>query len=64
MTVTGKIVPKVLSADDGYTTEQRRVIDAQIEEARKGPYYGPFETADAAIQFLHKEILKRKGNNR
>ena len=54
------IIPKLPSADDEYTTEHRRVIDAQLEEARKGPYYGPFETADAAIKFLRKEIRKRK----
>jgi hypothetical protein len=64
MTVTGKIVSKVPSADDEYTSAQRRMINAQLEEARKGPYHGPFKTADAAIKFLRKEIHKRQGTNR
>jgi AbrB family looped-hinge helix DNA binding protein len=56
------IIPKLPTADDEYTSAQRRVIDAQLEEAAKGPYYGPFETADAAVKFLHQEIRKRKTN--
>jgi len=56
------IIPKLPSADDEYTPAQRRVIDAQLDEAAKGPYYGPFETADAAIKFLHREIRKRKSS--
>jgi hypothetical protein len=40
--------------------DQRRLIDAQLKEAAKGPYHGPFETAGAAIDFLHREIRKRK----
>ena len=56
------IIPKLPTADDEYTSEQRRVIDAQLAEAAKGPYYGPFETADAAVKFLHEEIRKRKTN--
>ena len=54
------IVPKLPSADDEYTSEQRRVIDARLVEARKGPYYGPFETADEAVKFLRREIRRRK----
>lgn len=54
------IIPKVPTTDDEYTPAQRRVLDAQLKEARKGPYYGPFETADAAIKFLRQEIRKRK----
>ena len=54
------IIPKLPSADDEYTPEQRRIIDAQLDEAAKGPYYGPFETADAAVKFLRTEIRKRK----
>jgi AbrB family looped-hinge helix DNA binding protein len=53
------IIPKLPSVDE-YTPEQRRVIDAQLQEAAKGPYYGPFETADDAVRFLHQEIRKRK----
>ena len=54
------IIPKLPSADDEYTSAQRRVIDAQLKEAAKGPYYGPFETADAAIKFLRAESRTRK----
>jgi len=56
------IIPKLPSADDEYTTEQRRIVDSQLAEAAKGPYYGPFETADAAIRFLHQEVSKRKSS--
>ena len=56
------IIPKLPPAAE-YTQAQRRVIDAQLDEATNGPYYGPFETADAAIDFLHHEIRKRKANN-
>ena len=55
------IIPELPSADNEYTPEQRRTIDAQLAEARKGPYYGPFETADDAIKFLYKEMCRRKG---
>lgn len=54
------IVPKLPVADEEYTPAQRRIIDARLRQARKGPYYGPFATADEAIAFLHKEIRKRR----
>ena len=54
------IIPKLPSADDEYTPAQRRVIDAQLDEADKGPFYGPFETADDAIKFMRQEVRKRK----
>ena len=54
------IIPKLPPADDEYTATQRRAVDAQLDEAAKGPYYGPFETADDAIKFLRDEIRKRK----
>ena len=50
------IIPDLPAAADEYTPGQRRVIDARLTEARKGPYYGPFETADEAGAFLRKEI--------
>jgi hypothetical protein len=53
------IIPKLPSADDQYTPAQRRVLDVQLKDAAKGPYYGPFETADAAIKFLRSEIRTR-----
>ena len=45
---------------DDYTTAQRQIIDAQLEEARKGPNHGPFQTAEQAIRFIRKEARKRK----
>ena len=54
------ILPVLPVAHDEYTAEQRQRIDAELTEASKGPYYGPFETADAAIKFLKKEIPSRK----
>jgi bifunctional DNA-binding transcriptional regulator/antitoxin component of YhaV-PrlF toxin-antitoxin module len=40
------IVPKLPAADDEYTPAQRRIIDARLRKARKGPYYGPFDSVD------------------
>src|SRR5580693_3157104 len=54
------IIPELPSADDEYTPAQRRVIDAQLTEAKKGPYHGPFSTADQAIKYLNKELRARK----
>jgi bifunctional DNA-binding transcriptional regulator/antitoxin component of YhaV-PrlF toxin-antitoxin module len=57
------IIPNLPTADE-YTPAQRRVIDARIAQARKGPYHGPFKTADEAIAFLNKEIGKRRAAKR
>jgi bifunctional DNA-binding transcriptional regulator/antitoxin component of YhaV-PrlF toxin-antitoxin module len=54
------VVPKLPVADAEYTPAQRRVIDARLRDARKGPY-GPLETADEAIGFVRKQIRNRKG---
>lgn len=54
------IVAQTRTRNDEYTAAERRIIDAGITEARKGPYYGPFNTADEAIRFLNKEIKLRK----
>jgi hypothetical protein len=47
-------------AGDEYTPAQRRIIDARLTEARKGPYHGPFQTAEEAIRFIRKETRNRK----
>src|SRR5438105_4619093 len=65
----GKIVltPKLVidrstfpNADREYTPAQRKIIDARLaeseEDLRNGRTFGPFEAADQAIKFLHKEI--------
>jgi AbrB family looped-hinge helix DNA binding protein len=50
------ILPKLPAAVDEYTPEQRRTINTRLDEAEKGPFYGPF-TAREAAAFL-KENLK------
>jgi bifunctional DNA-binding transcriptional regulator/antitoxin component of YhaV-PrlF toxin-antitoxin module len=50
------IVRKPAAASDEYTPAQRQIIDARLREARKGPYFGPFETAGEAIKFIRREI--------
>jgi len=54
------IVPKLSAPHDEYTPAQRRIVDARLDEAEKGPFHGPFNTAGEAIKFLHKEIRSRK----
>ena len=58
------IIPKLPSAEGEYTPEQRRAVDARLAHARKGPYYGPFNTADEAVKLLRKEIRSRKTGKR
>ena len=53
------IIPELPSADDEYTPAQRRAIDVQLAEARKGPYYGPFDTAKEMIAHMKGELKKR-----
>jgi hypothetical protein len=53
------ITAKPLTAADEYTPEQRRVIDAQLAEAEKGPFHGPFGTADEMIAHIKGELKKR-----
>ena len=52
------------NADDDYTPEQRRIVDARLAESeddhKNGRTRGPFETADEAIKFPHKELRTRK----
>jgi AbrB family looped-hinge helix DNA binding protein len=58
------IIPELPSADAEYTPAQRRVVDTRLAEARKGPYHGPFDSADEAIRFLRKEIRTRKAKRK
>ncbi len=57
------LIPKLPSADDEYTPEQRRIIDARLakadEDIRKGRTYGPFNTADEMITSMKSELKKR-----
>ena len=58
------IVPELPRADDEYTPAQRRIIDARLREARQGPYFGPFTTAEEAIAFLRNQVRKRRRKKR
>ena len=56
------ILPKLPSADDEYTPEQRRIIDARLakadEDIKHGRLYGPFETHEEFVASLHREAKK------
>ena len=43
---------KLPAPNDGYTPEQRRMIDARLAAAEKGPYYGPFRNGSEIAAFL------------
>jgi len=54
------ILPKLPSAADEYTPAQRRAIDAELAEAGKGPFHGPFDTMDHMIDHLKRQLKKRR----
>jgi AbrB family looped-hinge helix DNA binding protein len=45
---------KFPTADDEYTAEQRRALDASLAESEKGPYYGPFKSGAEIAVFMKK----------
>ena len=45
---------KFPTADDEYTPEQRRTLDASLAESEKGPYYGPFKRGAEIAAFMKK----------
>ena len=59
----GKIVltPKMI-VDREYTPAQRRIIDARLaksfEQVKRGETFGPFETHEEMIAFLHAHTKK------
>jgi AbrB family looped-hinge helix DNA binding protein len=59
---------KFPTADDEYTSAQRRIIDAQLaeglEDIRKGRTYGPFNTAEEMIASMKAEIKKHNAAKR
>lgn len=61
------IIPKLPTADDDYTPEQRKVIDAQLaeglEDIRKGRVSPKFDTVDEMLASL-KTALKTPGLTR
>ena len=58
------IFAKLPSADEEYTPSQRRIVDAQLDKAEKGPFYGPFNTVDDMVAHLKTEIKKRGAMNK
>lgn len=73
----GKIVltPKVVidrsalpPANDEYTPEQRRIVDARLaesdEDIKQGRVYGPFNSADEMIASVKAELKKRAAAKR
>ena len=57
------IITKPPAADDEYTPEQRRIIDARIaeglEDFKKGRVHGPFATAKEASACIERLAKKR-----
>ena len=57
------ILPKLPTADDEYTPDQRRVIDARLAEGladvKAGRTFGPFDTADEMIAHMEARVTKR-----
>ena len=47
------------TADVDYTPAQRQAIDARLAGARKGPYFGPFATAEEMIASMKGQLKKR-----
>lgn len=62
------IVPELPSADDEYTPEQRRIIDARLakadEDIKHGRVYGPFDTVEEMIASLEAHIKERRAAKR
>jgi bifunctional DNA-binding transcriptional regulator/antitoxin component of YhaV-PrlF toxin-antitoxin module len=58
------IIPKLPPVDAEYTLAQRRVIDARLAAARKGPYYGPFETIEELERSLRPSVKKAKSKSK
>ena len=54
---------KFPTADDEYTPEQRRIIDARLAEGladiKAGRTFGPFNSADEMIAHMKKRLKKR-----
>ena len=59
---------KFPTANDEYTPEQRRIIDARIaeglEDFKKGRFYGPFRTADETIASMKSNLRRLAGGKK
>ena len=45
---------KFPSAEDEYTPEQRRIVNARLNQAEKGPFIGPFKNGTEVAAFMKK----------
>lgn len=58
------ILPKLPNADDEYTPQQRRAIDARLKtalaEVKQGKTAGPFNTPDEMIGSLKRELRRSR----
>jgi hypothetical protein len=52
-------LPRLPRADDEYTPEQRRSIDAQLDAAEEEFFRGPFSTAEEMIADMKSQLKKR-----
>ncbi|MBI4908310.1 MAG: AbrB/MazE/SpoVT family DNA-binding domain-containing protein [Acidobacteria bacterium] len=52
------IIPLQPAADE-YTPRQRAIIDAELDEAQKGPFHGPFNSAGEMIAHMKGELKRR-----
>jgi len=57
------ISPKLPTADDEYTLEQLRIVDAELAEGladiEAGRTFGPFNSADEMITHMKAQIKKK-----
>ncbi len=62
------ILPKLPSADDEYTPEQRRIIDARLAEGladiKAGRTFGPFNTAAEMIAHMKGQLKKKRATTK
>lgn len=54
-----RIVPETAPPDE-YSPSQRQAIDRELADAQKGPFHGPFDSAEDMISHLRVRI-KRPG---
>lgn len=43
------------TADDEYTPEQRRIINARLARTEKGPFFGPFKNGAEVAAFMKRQ---------
>ena len=62
------IIPKLPSALDEYTPEQRRIVNARLAESagdlQPGRSFGPFNSAEAMIASMKTELRKRASSKK